>query len=210
MHPGAIEEDRNKLEESQLARSWSELFALDPIPEVLAQPCCAQFAISRDRIRSLPLARYIAFRDWLLHTDLSDYISGRVWEYIWQFVFTGQHVVCPKEHICYCDGFGVCFGSEEEYDAYYKKVRERVALEEELRKWQEAGAEIEMLMAEGRSEEAAGIEEPEVGRDLELEGRIKGLQAWCERRRLLAKQHGDVAMNRALEAGREWRDGDGF
>lgn len=118
--------------------------------------------------------------------------------------------MCPEEHICYCDGFGVCFGSEKEYDAYYKRDRERVRLEEELRKWREDGKRIERLRAEGKSEEAGEIEEPEVGRDLELEGRIKGLQVWCERRRLLAKEHGDVAINRASEAGREWRDGDGF
>jgi hypothetical protein len=210
MHPGTIEEDVNKKEETQLAQSWAELFPLDPIPSVLAQPCCAQFAISRSRIRSLPLARYVFFRDWLLRTSLSDYISGRVWEYVWQFVFTGKNVVCPKEHVCYCDGFGVCFGGEEEYDAYYRKNEERVGLEKELNKWREDGERIRQLQEEGKIDEAREIEEPEVGRDLELEGRIKGLQAWCDERTQRAKEHGDVAMHRAAEAGREWRDGDGF
>jgi hypothetical protein len=210
MHPGTIEEDVNKQEETMLAKCWSELFPLDPIPDVLAQPCCAQFAMSRERIRSLPLARYVFYRDWLLGTSLSDYISGRVWEYVWQFVFTGENVVCPKEHLCYCDGFGVCFGSEEEYDAFYKRNRERVRLEEEWKKWREDSEKIRQLREEGKSDEIRAIEEPEMGRDLELEGRIKGLQAWCDKRRQLAKEHGDVAMNRANEAGREWRDGDGF
>jgi hypothetical protein len=133
-----------------------------------------------------------------------------VWEYVWQFVFTGENVVCPKEHLCYCDGFGVCFGSEEEYDAFYKRNRERVRLEEELKKWREDSEKIRQLREEGKSDEIRAIEEPEMGRDLELEGRIKGLQAWCDKKRQLAKEHGDVAMNRANEAGREWRDGDGF
>lgn len=119
-------------------------------------------------------------------------------------------MVCPKEHLCYCDGFGVCFGSEEEYDAFYKRNRERVRLEEELKKWREDSEKIRQLREEGKSDEIRAIEEPEIGRDLELEGRIKGLQAWCDKRRQLAKEHGDVAMNRANEAGREWRDGDGF
>lgn len=210
MHPGTMEEDVNKQEETMLAKCWSELFPLDPIPEVLAQPCCAQFAVSRDRIRSLPLAKYVFYRDWLLRTSLSDYISGRVWEYVWQFVFTGKNVVCPKEHVCYCDGFGVCFGGEEEYVAYYKKNDERVRLEEELKKWREDSDRMQQLRGEERSDEAWEIEEPEVGRDLELEGRIKGLQAWCDRMRQLAKENGDVAMNRAVEAGRAWQDGDGF
>ena len=101
-----------------LAKGWSDFFPRDSISEALAEPCCAQFAISRDRIRSLPLAQYKFYRDWLLRATLSDYIRGRVWEYIWQFFFTGINVVCPKEHVCYCDGFGVCFGGKEVYDAY--------------------------------------------------------------------------------------------
>jgi hypothetical protein len=200
MHPGTVEEDINKQEETMLAKSWSEIFPLDPIPLVLAQPCCAQFAISRDRIRSLPLARYVFYRDWLLRTSLSDYISGRVWEYVWQFVFTGHNVVCPKEHICYCDGFGVCFGGEQEYGNFNAKMKERVLLEDELRRWQELKTEADETGGPG----------PEVGKNMELQGRIEGLGAWCEERKKQAKEHGDVAMNRALEAGREWKDGDGF
>ena len=63
---------------------------------------------------------------------------------------------------------------------------------------------------EQASEEEKGwLTEPEVGLDLELEGRIRGLKAWCDDRIQQAKEHGDVAMNRAKEAGREWIDGDG-
>jgi len=209
MHPGTVEEDVNKQEETMLAKSWSELFPLDPIPNVLAQPCCAQFAISRDRIRSLPLARYVFYRDWLLRTSLSDYISGRVWEYVWQFVFTGKTVVCPAEHICYCDGFGVCFGGATEYEAYIEKAQERYKLEDELNayrelfmKWKTSPDTLTEL------EKAQGP--PEVGKDLELQGRIDGLLAWSDQRKQEAKEHGDVAMNRAKEAGRDWTDGDGF
>ncbi|KAH6681975.1 hypothetical protein B0J14DRAFT_469329 [Halenospora varia] len=206
MHPGTVEEDINKQEETVLAQSWSELFPLDPIPNVLAQPCCAQFAISKERIRSMPITRYTFYRDWLLRTTLSDYISGRVWEYVWQFLFTGNHVVCPKEHICYCDGFGVCFGGEEEYDAFYKRYTEREKLEEQLRKWHE----LDQKFHEHPEEFGTELEPPEPGKDLELEGRIKGIRAWCEHTLQKAKEHGDVAMNRAKEAGREWHDGDGF
>lgn len=202
MHPGTIEEDVNKQEESMLAKSWSELFPLDPIPNVLAQPCCAQFAISKDRIRSLPLSRYVFYRDWLLRTNLSDYISGRVWEYIWQFVFTGKQVVCPLEHVCYCDGFGVCFGGDEEYKAYYVKDSERKSAEAGLREWNEQQERWQM--------NPDTQIQPEVGRDIELQGRMNGLDAWQEQRKQRAKQYGDVAMNRAIEVGRDWKDGDGF
>ena len=206
MHPGTVDEDINKQEEIQLPKSWSELFPFDPVPQVLAQPCCGQFAISRDRIRSLPLVKYVFYRDWLLRTSLSDYLSGRVWEYMWQFVFTGKNVVCPKEHICYCDGFGVCFGGEVEYESFYAKVKERQNLENELKDWQD----MDMAWRSRSGQENEEPARPEVGKDIELKGRIEGLLAWCEERKQQAKEHGDVAMNRAREAGREWTDGDGF
>ena len=179
MHPGNLEEDVNKQEETILARSWSEIFPLDPIPKVLAQPCCAQFAISKDRIRSLPLARYVFFRDWLLRTPLSDYISGRVWEYLWQYIFTGEHVVCPAEHVCYCDGYGVCFGGEKEYRAYYHRARELGELEEELNRWNEK----QDAFSNASAEEQEGLLHPEAGLDLELAGKIKALRAWCDERK---------------------------
>ena len=119
-------------------------------------------------------------------------------------------MLCPSEHVCYCDGFGVCFGGEEEYAAYWKRNTERVALEEELNSWKKNTEQIEQLRREGKNDEAALIEEPKFGRDVELEGRIARVLAWCKKRRQKAKAHGDLAMNRALEAGREWRDGDGF
>jgi hypothetical protein len=208
MHPGTVEEDINKQEETILARSWSEIFPLDPIPEVLAQPCCAQFAISRDRIRSLPLARYVFYRDWLLRTSMSDYISGRVWEYVWQFVFTGKNVVCPKEHICYCDGFGVCFGGEEQYTKYYERHDKRARLEDELKVWNEQHSK--WISTPENEQDKLEFQEPEIGKNIELQGRISALTAWCDQKRQQAKEHGDVAMNRAKEAGRPWADGDGF
>lgn len=202
MKPGTIEEDINKQEETMLAKSWSELFPLDPVPNLLAQACCAQFAVSRDRIRSLPLARYVFYRDWLLRTSMSDYLSGRVWEYVWQFVFTGQNIVCPKEHICYCDGFGVCFGGEVEYENYAEKVKDRYRHEDELRAW----TELNTKWQDGNQESG----QPEAGKDIELKEKIDANNEWCDRKKERAKRHGDVAMNRAKEAGRVWRDGDGF
>jgi len=204
MHPGAVEEDVNKQEESMLARTWLELFPLDKIPEILAQPCCGQFAISRDTIRSQPLAMYVFYRDWLLRTDLSDYISGRVWEYIWQFVFTGKNVLCPKEHICYCDGFGVCFDGQDNYDAFNARRQKRIDLEEKFDNWLKingsvlAGTEME------------GFEHSYVSPGAEMQREIQALRAWEHKTKQEAKERGDVAMNRAKEAGRVWRDGDGF
>lgn len=102
-------ESLKKQEEAVLSKSWSELFPFDPMPPFLGQPCCGQFALSRERILSIPLSQFIFYRDWILTTPLSNYISGRIWEYSWQFVFTGRHTYCPTKYSCYCYGFGVCF-----------------------------------------------------------------------------------------------------
>lgn len=185
MHPGNVEEDINKQEETVLAKSWSELFPLDP------------------------LARYVFYRDWLSKTSLSDDISGRVWEYVWQFVFTGKPIVCPAEHVCYCDGFGVCFGGAEKYEEFRAMEKERSMLQEEenghralSQKWESTP---ELLTDE---EKAQGRPDVEKGR--QLQEKINELVAWCDKKKQEAKEQGDVAMYRAREAGREWSPGDGF
>lgn len=81
IHPGGFE-DEGKPEQTVLANVWSELFPLAPVPPTLAQPCCGQFAVSRERVHSNPKAKYVFYRDWLLETSLGDYLSGRVWEYL--------------------------------------------------------------------------------------------------------------------------------
>jgi len=101
--------DANKQDEHALYFHWHELFPSDPRPLYLAQPCCSQFALSRDRIQSVPLERYKHLQNWILTTTLDDYASGRVFEYIWQFIWTGQSTVCPDQRICYCETYGICF-----------------------------------------------------------------------------------------------------
>lgn len=210
MHPGTVEVDINKQEEVMLAKSWSELFPMDAIPTVLAQPCCAQFALSRDRILALPKSRYVFYRDWLLRTPLSDYISGRIWEYVWHYLFTGKNVVCPKEHVCYCDGFGVCFGGENEYNHFFNRQHEKEHLEGRLKKWREDDGKIKKMKEDGHVDEASTLQVPKFGEDRELDTKIKELEDWIQKTRQEAMERGDVAKNRAIEVGREWKDGDGF
>ena len=61
----------------------------DAIPEVLAQPCCAQFAVSRDRIHAIPREPALS----LPRLDAPDraqrlHLSGRISECLWHVVFT--------------------------------------------------------------------------------------------------------------------------
>lgn len=210
MHPGEVEDDIQKHEQKLLAKAWSELFPLDPIPEVLAQPCCAQFALSRDRIRAIPLQRFVAYRDWLLRTPLDDALSGRVWEYVWQYVFTGQNVYCPIQHICYCDGFGVCFGNDENYKAWTDLRYTQLGYEFELKDWHEKEKLVHQSMQDGTFDELAEIDIPEVGRDKWLEEEMERIKQDLKHRRDAAIERGNDPQIRANDCGREWHEGDWF
>lgn len=145
IRPIGAQNDTSKLEESLMAVAFGQIFGGDapksapPVPQVLGAPCCAQFAVSRDRIRARPLAHYVAIRAWLLRTELPSSLSGRVFEHLWHYIFAapdGNHtesIDCPAEHVCYCDGYGVCFGGEPAYRAHMALGRETVELEKHLK-----------------------------------------------------------------------------
>lgn len=101
-----------------LGKSWKELFPNVTVPEVLSQPWCSQFAVSAEHIRKAPLDEYVWYRGWLLETALEDYVSARLWEYLWQWLFTGQPEYCPGEMHCYCEGYGVCFDPDKYSDCF--------------------------------------------------------------------------------------------
>ena len=56
------------------------------VPQILSA-CCAQFAVSRDRVLGRPVEDYVWFREWLLETEMDDDQSGRVFEYLWHIIF---------------------------------------------------------------------------------------------------------------------------
>ena len=158
LHPGAQTEDEEKKEEKYVAQAWTELFPGKATPEVLAQPCCSQFAVSRDRIRAIPRAEYERLRQWVLKTKLGNNMSGRVFEYIWQYLFTGLHVLCPSIHACYCDGYGFCFANEDDFQGWFKMRFELRKDEWELQSWLENEAKFEDLTRQSRIAEAVRVE----------------------------------------------------
>ncbi|KAI9816109.1 MAG: hypothetical protein M1826_001896 [Phylliscum demangeonii] len=156
--------------EQAMAEQWPLLFpaaAASPLPTAIAQACCSQFAVSRARIHAHPLQAYLRWRDWLLRTRLTDYYSGRVWEYLWQVVFAGRAVSCPRERACYCEGFGICFADDWAY-ARWGAMKETVnGLRAELRRG----------LGEGGSDVAALW-----GQIDELDGRLRELREDAVRR----------------------------
>jgi len=212
VHPGVVEKDVNKQEESMMAQAWSEIFPDKPIPEVLAQPCCAQFALSRDRIRAISLQQYEFYRQWLLRTRLDDQISGRIWEYLWQVVFTGQSTFCPDQRACYCDGYGVCFEDDKAFDYWFEIRYKKGMAEEELEEWEDRAAKVETWRQNGmlNGAEAAQLSIPKVGRDMELVLEIEKYSRELEEKRWRAIELGVNPAVRAAAAGRTWAEGDGY
>ncbi|CAI7597706.1 unnamed protein product [Penicillium palitans] len=200
MHPGALEEDESKQEEIMLARAWGELFPDREIPSVLAQPCCAQFALSRDRIRSIPRARFVFYRDWLLSTDLSDYITGRIWEYLWQFIFTGEPVLCVDESVCLCDG--------EEWNNYREAETKKNEIQRELDNWMwlsDMGFDPPV-----ETDAVPEAEDPDGEKGNALVNQLQEKQQEIVDTLLAAIERGTNPQYRAQEAGRPWKEGDGF
>lgn len=210
MHPGAVEEDETKQEEVMLARAWSELFPDEPVPSVLAQPCCAQFAISRERIQAIPRPRFVFYRDWLLQTDLSDYIAGRIWEYLWQYVFTGQPVVCVEESVCMCDGYGLCFGGPSEYQQYLQLDIEKKDLQKELEDWIFLEEDLDFAQTNQELDETMDLKLPPLGRKAKLQEWVMEKDIQVAGIVAAAMERGKNPRYRAEEAGRPWKEGDGF
>ena len=180
-------------EEFMLTRFWGEMFPMDPLPAFLAQPCCGQFAVSRERILEIPRSRFVYYRDWILRTPLSDYISGRLWEYSWQYIFTSQAALCPAEHICYCDGFGVCFATELEYQDWMALTRRKKVLEAEL------GLQGTSEQEGDGSNESGELRMLDLGRTTYLKDEIAALVEELEDRRQEALDRGDRLRMETVE-----------
>jgi hypothetical protein len=208
LHPGAQEEDEEKKEEKHVAKAWGEIFPGKPRPETLAQPCCSQFAVSKDRIRAVPLAEYERLRQWVLRTSLGNNMSGRVFEYLWQYLFTGQHALCPEIHTCYCDGYGACFADEHDFQGWFKMRFELRQDEWELQSWLDNEGKYEEALKLGRARDAERIERAPEGRVKELKlgiwQRWLQLADWKDR----ALERGRDSRERARVAGRQWVEGD--
>ena len=101
------------------------------------------------------------WRDWLLRTELTDHWSGRVWEFLWAYVFVGEAVWCPEERECWCEGFGLCFGGE--WESYKRVGRER----------DDWVGMVAGLRETGRGEELGEVEAKIRGLEMEMEALVE-------------------------------------
>ena len=195
IHPHSQKELIGKQEQAWLARSWHELFPTDDLPMVLSQPCCAQFAVSRGRVLSIPIDKFIFYRDWLIDTAYSNYVSGRIWEFVWQYIFTGRDIYCPVEHKCYCDGFGVCFGGENQYENFLELRTQKSNYELELMDLQ-----LKIIESSEMNGYNATLGSVETGREIYLQDRIDALAQEIDNYKQKALERGRLSQNRAEES----------
>lgn len=198
IRPKDFKADTPNLEEPMMARVWTELFPDVAIPDVIAQPCCAQFALSKEKMLSIPKSRYEYYRDWILKTDIHDAITGRIFEYLWQYIFTNQTVFCPDMYKCYCDGYNICFENEDKMEDWFHmrwQQRDKIT---QLTAWQrkfEAYKEYYEDRDEG-PDDANGPEAPVNGMDVELYTEIDRLLQAMYEGRLEAIAHGEMLASR--------------
>ncbi|KIW91936.1 uncharacterized protein Z519_06918 [Cladophialophora bantiana CBS 173.52] len=96
--------------EHAMRDAWPYMFGdnQSTIPEIIAQPCCSQFAVSRAQVMKRNKEDYQRYRQWLLDTPVDDATSGRVFEYLWHVIFGRDAVYCPPLQECWCEQFGRC------------------------------------------------------------------------------------------------------
>ncbi|KAJ5560604.1 hypothetical protein N7513_003003 [Penicillium frequentans] len=189
MHPGATVEDESKQEELMLARAWGS---------------------SSPMMRFRPYSHSRAVRSLLCRTDLSDYIAGRIWEYLWQYVFTGEPVVCVDENICLCDGYGICFGGPDEFQAYRDAADQLKYLQQDLSEWTFLADDLAFAEKLGELDETMELDIPPLGREGTMKEEADTIEHEVAELIHNALQRGEDPKLRALEAGRPWNEGDGF
>ena len=88
--------------------AFAELFPGAEVPREVGHPCCAQFAVSRERVREKPVRHYEKVRQWVWESDMHPGRSGRIMEYMWHVVFGKPAVDCPDAGVCFCQKYGKC------------------------------------------------------------------------------------------------------
>lgn len=58
------------------------------LPESLSFYSSAQFVVHKELIEQYPLSFYTNLYEWIKNTHLSNYQSGRILEYTWNYIFT--------------------------------------------------------------------------------------------------------------------------
>jgi hypothetical protein len=94
--------------EVAISTFWGELFNATAIPDIISSPCCAQFAVSGDKVRERAVEEYLRYWKWLNKTTLNDDTAGLFFEYIWHILFGKEPEYCLEMGACGCEAYGRC------------------------------------------------------------------------------------------------------
>jgi hypothetical protein len=76
---------------SWIEENWKELIGdYLVMPSSLSFPSCAQFAVNKSCIQQYPIEFWQHLFDWCRNTELENFISSRIFEYIWYYIFSGK------------------------------------------------------------------------------------------------------------------------
>ncbi|EME46500.1 hypothetical protein DOTSEDRAFT_169139 [Dothistroma septosporum NZE10] len=73
---------------------------------VIATPCCAQFAVSRDQIHQRPRSEYARYLTLIEESSYDDETLGTVMEYMWHILFGRDAVYCEDTAQCWASVYG--------------------------------------------------------------------------------------------------------
>ncbi|KLU90861.1 hypothetical protein MAPG_09386 [Magnaporthiopsis poae ATCC 64411] len=110
LEPSPLDVERGDIR-AHYADVYMELFNVsrDAIPKQLGHPCCAQFAVTRDRIHQRPREDYVRMRRWAMEqTVTTSFNAGWVFETSWHVVFGMPPIYCPAVEVCKCELYGWC------------------------------------------------------------------------------------------------------
>jgi hypothetical protein len=78
---------------SWIEDNWADIFKnYLALPTKLWFPAGAQFAVKKDCILKYPIEFYVSLYNWCQETKLDNYISSRIFEYTWFYIFSGNEI----------------------------------------------------------------------------------------------------------------------
>lgn len=81
-----------------LKDNWHYFEKYLPFPEKFKFYSGAQFVVNRELITQYPKNFYINLYNWIQTTELSNFITSRIFEYTWHYIFTKNPIEKKYEH----------------------------------------------------------------------------------------------------------------
>jgi hypothetical protein len=108
---------------------WSSIFPGRPVPTSLGSVAGAQFALTRETARKIPLDELIRLRQWIIDAGLDAKSAGAVFEVVWHMIFVPctESVLCPIPLECYCSLYGICLEHKKDSPSSGQMLLEEAA-----------------------------------------------------------------------------------